>query len=115
MKASSACSGRGVQDLPASARSDVRAYCGAVESEWIAASGRGEVWSFTIIHAPTLPAFADQVPYGAVVVRLDEGVFLVSNVVDCPNDTLAVGTASSWRSPSSPTTSHSRCSAGPMS
>jgi uncharacterized protein len=67
------------------------ARCGAVESEWIAASGRGEVWSFTIVHAPTLPAFADQVPYGAVVVRLDEGVFLVSNVVDCPPDALAVG------------------------
>ena len=30
-------------------------------------------------------------PYAAVVVRLDEGVFLVSNVVDCPNDELAVG------------------------
>ena len=28
---------------------------------------------------------------GAVVVRLDEGVFLVSNVVDCPVDELAVG------------------------
>ncbi len=37
------------------------------------------------------PGFADRVPYGAVVVRLDEGVFLVSNLVDCPLDELAVG------------------------
>jgi len=68
----------------------VCAACGSTESEWIAATGRGEVWSFTVIHPPTLPAFTDRTPYGAVVVRLDEGVFLVSGVVDCPPDELAV-------------------------
>ena len=65
--------------------------CGASESDWPVVAGTGEVWSFTIVHPPTLPAFADRVPYGAVVVRLDEGVFLVSNLVDCPVDELAVG------------------------
>jgi len=49
------------------------------------------VWSFTIVHRPTLPAFADRVPYGAVVIRLDEGAFLVSNLVDCPVDEIRVG------------------------
>jgi uncharacterized OB-fold protein len=49
------------------------------------------VWTYTVVHPPTLPAFADRVPYGAVVVRLDEGVFMVSNLVDCPVDELAVG------------------------
>jgi uncharacterized OB-fold protein len=67
------------------------APCGATDREWVTASGRGEVWSFTVIHPPTLPAFADRTPYGAVVVRLDEGVFLVSALVDCPVDELAVG------------------------
>ena len=69
----------------------VCAHCGATAREWVAATGAGEVWSFTIIHPPTLPAFADRTPYGAVVVRLDEGVFLVSALVDCPIDQLAVG------------------------
>ena len=69
----------------------VCAQCGASGSDWRAVAGTGEVWSFTIVHPPTLPAFADRTPYGAVVVRLDEGVFLVSNVVDCPVDELAVG------------------------
>ena len=69
----------------------VCAHCGATEREWIAVSGAGEVWSFTIVHPPTLPAFADRTPYGAVVVRLDVGVFLVSNVIDCPIDELTVG------------------------
>jgi hypothetical protein len=49
------------------------------------------VWTYTVVHPPTLPAFADRVPYGAVVVRLDEGVFMVSNLVDCPVEELAVG------------------------
>src|SRR5689334_16666645 len=67
------------------------AVCGATEDEWPMVAGTGEVWSYTVIHSPTLPAFADRTPCGAVVVRLDEGVFLVSNLVDCPVDELAVG------------------------
>jgi uncharacterized OB-fold protein len=69
----------------------VCAHCGATEREWEPVSGNGEVWSFTVVHPPTLPAFSGRTPYGAVVVRLDEGVFLVSSVVDCPVDELAVG------------------------
>jgi 3-oxo-4,17-pregnadiene-20-carboxyl-CoA hydratase alpha subunit len=68
----------------------VCAECGSRESEWVAASGHGVVWSFTVIHPPTVPSFAERTPYGAVVVRLDEGVFLVSNIVDCGPDDLAV-------------------------
>jgi uncharacterized protein len=66
------------------------AACGSTESEWVPASGRGVVWSFAVIHPPTLPAFEDRTPYGAVVVRLDEGVFLVSNLVDCGHEELTV-------------------------
>jgi hypothetical protein len=67
------------------------AHCGAAESRGVTSAGTGEVWSFTVIHPPTLPAFATRTPYGAVVVRLDEGVFMVSNLVDCPVDELRVG------------------------
>ncbi len=67
------------------------AQCGSTERGWQVVSGAGAVWSFTVVHPPTLPAFADRTPYGAVVVRLDEGVFLVSNILDCPVDELAVG------------------------
>jgi len=38
-----------------------------------------------------LPAFAARTPYGAVVVRLEEAVFLVGNVVDSPRDDVTVG------------------------
>ena len=67
------------------------ARCGATEARWQPSAGSGEVWSFTVIHPPTLPAFSASTPYGAVVVRLDEGVFMVSNVIDLPVEELAVG------------------------
>jgi uncharacterized OB-fold protein len=69
----------------------VCAQCGATTSEWVESAGRGEVWSFTVIHPPTLPAFRERTPYGAVVIRLDEGVFMVSNLVDTPVEQLATG------------------------
>jgi uncharacterized protein len=69
----------------------VCARCGSTHREWTVSAGTGEVWSFTVVHPPTLPAFADRTPYGAVVIRLDEGVFLVSNLVDCPVEELMVG------------------------
>ena len=67
------------------------ATCGARESEPVAVAGTGEIWSFTVIHPPTLPAFAERAPYAAVVVRLDEGVFVVSNLVDAAVDEITVG------------------------
>ena len=69
----------------------VCASCGANACEWVLASGHGEVWASTVIHPPTLPAFAASTPYGAVVVRLDEGVFLVGNIIDIPARDVVVG------------------------
>jgi uncharacterized protein len=68
------------------------ATCGSRDATATRVAGTGEVWSFTVIHPPTLPAFMDRTPYVAVVVRLDEGVFLVSNLVDCAPDAVEIGT-----------------------
>jgi uncharacterized OB-fold protein len=64
--------------------------CRSADHEWARASGRGRVHTFTICHPPVLPAFADRVPYNAVVVRLDEGPFMVSNLVECANEEIEV-------------------------
>jgi uncharacterized protein len=69
----------------------VCAACGSRDVEATKVAGSGEVWSFTVVHPPTLPAFMDRTPYAAVVVHLDEGVFLVSNLVDCAPDDVTVG------------------------
>lgn len=65
--------------------------CRSAEHSWERVSGRAEVASWTICYPPVLPAFADRVPYNAVVVHLEEGPFMVSNVLGVDNDDLRVG------------------------
>ena len=67
--------------------------CRSSAHEWSPTSGRGTVYTFTICHPPVLPAFAGRVPYNAVVVRLDEGPFMVSNLVECSNEEIEIGMA----------------------
>ena len=58
------------------------------EVAWERASGRGTVWTWTIVRGPTLPAFESRLPYNVVDVLLDEGVHFVSEVLDCPPDAI---------------------------
>ena len=55
--------------------------CLGTRAGWVAVSGRGEVYSFNIMHQVYHPGFATEVPYAVVVVKLDEGVKFVSNLV----------------------------------
>jgi uncharacterized OB-fold protein len=48
--------------------------CYSLESEWIRASGRGTVHSWTVAHHPFHPGFKEDLPYVLVVVDLEEGV-----------------------------------------
>lgn len=59
--------------------------------EWVPASGRGSVHTFTIIHKVYRQEFAARVPYNVVVVELEEGPFFHSNLVECANEDIRVG------------------------
>jgi len=59
--------------------------------EWRRVSGRGIVYTFTIVHGPTLAAFQASAPYNVVVIQLVEGPFFVSNLVGCSADRITVG------------------------
>lgn len=63
----------------------------AGETEWADASGRGTLYTFTVIRQNRSKAFADLSPYVIGMVELDEGVRMMSNIVDCDIDALAVG------------------------
>jgi uncharacterized OB-fold protein len=54
-------------------------HCRSVDVELVELSGRGTVYSFSIIHYPPTPYF--DYPVLAVLVDLDEGIRLVSNLV----------------------------------
>lgn len=56
--------------------------------EWTPVSGKGRLHTFTIVRQPAHPAFNLDVPYVYAVVQLEEGVRMISNVVECaiPDD-----------------------------
>lgn len=56
--------------------------CNSTETEWVKVSGRGKLYSWTVVHHPVHPAFAE-VPYIVAIVELEEGVRLITNIVDC--------------------------------
>ncbi len=66
-------------------------FCFADALEWVAASGRGEVYTFTVVHNNAPSAFLDDMPFVIAVVQLEEGVRLVTNVVDCDPNSVYCG------------------------
>lgn len=64
--------------------------CLSSELELRPASGKGTVYSFTVIRRAPTPYFRDKVPYALALVRLDEGVMLMSNIVECDVANVAI-------------------------
>ena len=54
--------------------------CWSTDTEWIESSGRGTVYTFTVVYQNDLPPFRDRVPYVVAIVELDEGVRMTSNI-----------------------------------
>ncbi len=58
-------------------------HCFSSETEWYEATGRGTIYSFSVMRrAP--------VPYVIAYVALEEGVTMMTNIVDCDFDALAI-------------------------
>lgn len=62
--------------------------CQADALEWVESSGRGTVYSFTVVHRPPKPQF--EVPYVVAIIALEEGWHMLSIIVDCPVEHVAV-------------------------
>lgn len=68
-------------------------YCLSDDLEWVRASGRGRVYSYTVVRRAMHPAFQAEVPYVFAIVELEEGVRLVTNVVNCRPEEVRVDMA----------------------
>ena len=66
------------------------AECGSMQWDWQASSGRGKLFTWTVAARPMHPAFAEDAPYAPAVVELEEGVRLVTEIVDCHPDELEI-------------------------
>ena len=63
--------------------------CRSSEREWAPASGRGTVHSWVTYRDSPHPGF--QAPYSVVLVELEEGVRMVSNLVDVKPEAVTIG------------------------
>ena len=61
-------------------------HCGLRELHWTSVSGKGKVYGFTISYQKGMPAFGAEAPYSIAVVELDEGVRLMTNLVNIAPD-----------------------------
>ena len=66
-------------------------HCHDAAPEWIDASGRGTVYSFSILHRSGSPGFEDDVPYVVALVDLEEGVRMMANVVNVASQQVEIG------------------------
>jgi uncharacterized protein len=63
--------------------------CHSKETDMVEAGGGGTIHSFTITHYPQVPSF--DYPLAVVLVDRDEGVRMVMNTIDTPNELLSIG------------------------
>jgi uncharacterized OB-fold protein len=62
--------------------------CMAEDPEWITSTGNGTLYSFSVVYRTPTAEFVADVPYALAIVKLDEGVFVTSRVVDTPFEDL---------------------------
>ena len=72
------CRGCGALRFPARA---ICSDCLSTDADWVPVSGRGEIFSFNVMHQVYHPGFAAEVPYAVVLVKLAEGPKMISNLV----------------------------------
>jgi len=58
------------------------------EPEWFEASGRGLLYSYTVVKRSVHPQFAGLTPFVIAIVDLEEGPRMTSWIVDVPEDEL---------------------------
>jgi uncharacterized OB-fold protein len=82
------CTGCGAFRFPPRERC---AECLSSESTWEKASGNGEIFSYNVMHQIYHPGFATEVPYAVVLVQLEEGPRLTSNLVGVSPHEIRIG------------------------
>jgi uncharacterized OB-fold protein len=80
----------------------VSPFTGRPDWEWITASGRGTLWSFVVFHQSYFPGMRDELPYPVVMVKLEEGPYLLTNIDGLKPEDLRIGMRMAVRFPGGP-------------
>ena len=63
--------------------------CTSQDLTWEASAGTGAIYSWTTVWRPQIPAF--EVPYTAIIVDMEEGWQILSNLIGCEVDAVEIG------------------------
>ena len=61
--------------------------------EWVQASGRGRIYTYTVCRVAAHPAYESRVPYAIGMIELDEGVRMLAGIIVSDLERLAIGSA----------------------
>jgi hypothetical protein len=62
-----------------------------MDLEWTRLSGKGEVYTFIVVHRRYHPAFNADIPYVVAIIETGEGLRMLSNVVGCKPEAVRIG------------------------
>jgi uncharacterized OB-fold protein len=67
-------------------------HCHSDQLTWVRATGRGTIYSYTVVHRAFGP-FAAEAPFIIAIVELEEGVRLMSRLINSPRERVCIGSA----------------------
>lgn len=65
-------------------------HCHSRDLSWQDASGKGSIYSFSVVYRSP-GGFSDDVPYVTAVVELDEGARMFSRIIACDPEKVEIG------------------------
>lgn len=66
-------------------------YCLTDDPVWAECTGEGTVYTYSVVHEPSIDWFGERAPYPIALIELEEGIFLFANVLDCPPEDVSIG------------------------
>lgn len=67
--------------------------CLSTDLGWVQACGRGKVHAVSVIYRASHEAFKAEGPYALAIVELEEGPRMMTNIVGCPPEDVAIDMA----------------------
>lgn len=65
-------------------------HCWSTDVEDVEASGKGSVWAHSVAYQNRTPGWVDEVPYVVAQIELEEGVRVISNVINCDPESVKI-------------------------
>ena len=66
-------------------------HCLAPHPQWCKSAGRGRLYSFAVTYHSPLPGFRESTPYIVAYVEIEDGLRLMTNLVDCALAEVKIG------------------------